>query len=453
MSALALQALADETGGQLIGESIPLRNLVIDSRRVGEGDLFAALKGQQVDGHDFAHNALQAGASALLTERRLDGLSPQLVVSNVTTASGRFGYLKRQLFTGAVIAVTGSAGKTTSKNLIAAALSPAGSVHATSGNQNNELGVPMTLAALSAAHQFGVIEMGAGQPGDIRYLCEIARPNVAVCLNASAAHLANYANVAAIADTKGEIFEGLGAEGLAIMNADQPWLSRWREQAGSARQVTFGVSQGAGYCACNIRHEGIEGTHFELRGPDCRVPVSLQLAGEQHVSNALAALAVAIELGVPPSMAAAAVNSVTPAAGRGALSLRPGGGRVVDDSYNANPAAVRAAIDVLAREPGHRVMILGPMLELGSDSAEYHHEIGAYAKAADLDQLVTVGDETVPSAEAFGPNALHFRDQRALRDSFPVLPAEHTIWVKGSRVAGLEATVAWLLASEEVPPC
>jgi len=157
MSALALQALADETGGQLIGESVPLRNLVIDSRRVGEGDLFAALKGQQVDGHDFAHNALQAGASALLTERRLDGLSPQLVVSNVTTASGRFGYLKRQLFTGVVIAVTGSAGKTTSKNLMAAALSPMGSVHATSGNQNNELGVPMTLAALSAAHQFGVI--------------------------------------------------------------------------------------------------------------------------------------------------------------------------------------------------------------------------------------------------------------------------------------------------------
>jgi len=453
MSALALQALADETGGQLIGESIPLRNLVIDSRRVGEGDLFAALKGQQVDGHDFAHNALQAGASALLTERRLDGLSPQLVVSNVTTASGRFGYLKRQLFTGAVIAVTGSAGKTTSKNLMAAALSPMGSVHATSGNQNNELGVPMTLAALSAAHQFGVIEMGAGQPGDIRYLCEIARPNVAVCLNASAAHLANYANVAAIADTKGEIFEALGAEGLAIMNADQPWLSGWREQAGSARQVTFGLSQSADYCARNIRHGGIEGTRFELQGPNCRELVSLQLAGEQHVSNALAALSVAIELGVAPAQAAAAVASVAPAAGRGALSFRPGGGRVVDDSYNANPTAVRAAIDVLAREPGHRLMVLGPMMELGADSADYHREIGAYAKSAGLDQLLTVGKEAAPSAEAYGSGAQHFSDQRALCDGFPALPTEHTIWVKGSRAAGLEAIVAWLLTSEEVPRC
>ena len=453
MSALALQALADETDGQLIGESVPLRNLVIDSRRVGEGDLFAALKGQQVDGHDFAHNALQAGASALLTERRLDGLSPQLVVSNVTTASGRFGYLKRQLFTGVVIAVTGSAGKTTSKNLMAAALSPMGSVHATSGNQNNELGVPMTLATLSAAHQFGVIEMGAGQPGDIRYLCDIARPNVAVCLNASAAHLANYDSVAAIANTKGEIFEGLGAEGLAIMNADQPWLSDWREQAGAARQATFGLSQGADYSARNIRHGGIEGTHFELQGPDCRESVSLQLAGEQHVSNALAALTVAIELGVTPCQAAAAVASVTPAAGRGALALRPGGGRVVDDSYNANPAAVRAAIDVLAREPGHRLMVLGPMMELGVDSADYHREIGAYAKSAGLDQLLTVGEEAAPSAEGYGSGALHFSDQHALCAGFPALPAEHTIWVKGSRAAGLEATVAWLLASEELPPC
>ena len=210
--------------------------------------------------------------------------------------------------------------------------------------------------------------MGAGQPGDIRYLCDIARPNVAVCLNASAAHLANYDSVAAIANTKGEIFEGLGAEGLAIMNADQPWLSGWREQAGSARQVTFGLSQSADYCARNIRHGGIEGTYFELRGPDCRESVSLQLAGEQHVSNALAALSVAIELGVAPSQAVAAVASVAPAAGRGALSFRPGGGRVVDDSYNANPAAVRAAIDVLAREPGHRLMVLGPMMELGAGS-------------------------------------------------------------------------------------
>ena len=247
MSAIALQALADETGGQLVGESVALQNLAIDSREVKAGDLFAALSGQRVDGHDFAPQALAAGASALLTERKLEGLSPQLVVADVLQASGRFGCLKRQAFEGDVIAITGSAGKTTTKNLVAAALATAGEVHATVGNQNNELGVPITLSGLTNNHRFGVIEMGAGQPGDIAYLCQLARPNVAVCLNASAAHLAHYASVDAIAATKGEIFEGLAGNGLAVINADQEWLPQWREQAGTARQVTFGLAQDADY--------------------------------------------------------------------------------------------------------------------------------------------------------------------------------------------------------------
>ena len=212
------------------------KTLAIDSREVKAGDLFAALSGQRVDGHDFAPQALAAGASALLTERKLEGLSPQLVVADVLKqASGRFGCLKRQAFEGDVIAITGSAGKTTTKNLVAAALATAGEVHATVGNQNNELGVPITLSGLTSNHRFGVIEMGAGQPGDIAYLCQLARPNVAVCLNASAAHLAHYDSVDAIATTKGEIFEGLAGNGLAVINADQKWLPQWREQAGTAK--------------------------------------------------------------------------------------------------------------------------------------------------------------------------------------------------------------------------
>ena len=252
MSAIALQALADETGGQLVGDSVALQTLVIDSREVKDGDLFAALSGQRVDGHDFAPQALAAGASALLTERVLEGLSPQLVVADVLEASGCFGALKRQAFEGDVIAITGSAGKTTTKNLVAAALATAGEVHATSGNQNNELGVPITLSGLTSNHRFGVIEMGAGQPGDIAYLCQLARPNVAVCLNASAAHLAHYDSVDAIAATKGEIFEGLAGKGLAVINADQKWLPEWREQAGTARQVTFGLAGDADYRAIDI---------------------------------------------------------------------------------------------------------------------------------------------------------------------------------------------------------
>ena len=453
MSAIALQALADETGGQLVGESVALRNLAIDSREVKAGDLFAALSGQRVDGHDFAPQALAAGASALLTERKLEGLAPQLVVADVQQASGRFGSLKRLAFQGDVVAITGSAGKTTTKNLVAAALTTAGAVHATVGNQNNELGVPITLSGLTSNHRFGVIEMGAGQPGDIAYLCQLARPNVAVCLNASAAHLANYDSVDAIATTKGEIFEGLAGEGLAVINADQKWLPQWREQAGTARQVTFGLAEDADYRATEIEHRGIEGSHFKLLTPAGSEAVSLQLAGEQHVKNALAALAVAIEIGVAPSAAAVAVQAVGAGTGRGAVSHLAGGGTVVDDSYNANPAAVNAALEVLSRQPGYRVLVLGPMLELGQDSQSLHQEVGRYARQLGIDQLITVGDEAAPAAEAFGPDALCFADQTALQRDFPTLPSDHTIWVKGSRGAGLEHTVAWLLTSGGAAAC
>ena len=323
MASVTLDALAMETGGELIGDSVSLGRLAVDSRRVGRGDLFAAINGIKVDGHSFAPHALRAGAAALVTERKLEGLMPQLVVEDITSASGRFGYLKRRAFRGAIVAVTGSAGKTTTKNLLSAALAPAGAVHATAGTQNNELGVPMTLSGLSSAHQFGVIEMGAGRPGDIAYLCELARPNVAVCLNASAAHLANYSSVAAIASAKGEIFEGLGAAGLAVLNADEVWLPQWQRQASNARQITFGLAESADYRAVNIERRGLHGTRFSLHGPMGQLSVTLRLAGDQHISNALASLAVAIELGVDPAVAANSVAGVTPGAGRGLVCSTP----------------------------------------------------------------------------------------------------------------------------------
>ena len=453
MSAIALEALADVTGGQLVGESVPLQTLAIDSREVKAGDLFAALSGQRVDGHDFAPQALAAGASALLTERELEGLAPQLVVADVLEASGRFGSLKRQAFEGDVIAITGSAGKTTTKNLVAAALATMGEVHSTVGNQNNKLGVPITLSGLTSSHRFGVIEMGAGQPGDIAYLCQLARPNVAVCLNASAAHLAHYDSVDAIAATKGEILEGLAGNGLAVINADQQWLPQWREQAGTARKVSFGLAEGADYRATDIQHRGIEGSQFQVLTPTASEAVSLQLAGEQHVKNALAALAIAIEMGVSLRDAARAIQTVGAGAGRGAVSYLRGGGKVVDDSYNANPAAVNAALEVLSRQPGYRVLVLGPMLELGRDSQFLHQEVGRYARQLGIDQLITVGGDAAPAAEAFGRGALCFADQTALQRDFPALPAEHTIWVKGSRGAGLEHTVDWLLTSGGAAAC
>ncbi|MEL0135866.1 MAG: UDP-N-acetylmuramoyl-tripeptide--D-alanyl-D-alanine ligase, partial [Halieaceae bacterium] len=317
MANVELQALADRTGGHLIGKSLPLKGLAIDSRAVKQGDLFAAIRGARVDGHEFAASAMSAGAAAVLTERRLEGLSPQLVVSNVTEASGTYALLQRRLFTGPVIAITGSAGKTTTKKMIAAAMSVAGRVHATHGNQNNELGVPLTLAGLNSEHQFAVVEMGAGRPGDISHLCDLAEPDVAVCLNASAAHLAHFDSVDDIARTKGEIFQGLGGKGLAVINADQPWRDQWIEQAGSARYVTFGFAEKADYRAIHVEYHGLAGTQFELEARGQRFPARLTLPGGQHVVNSLAALAVAIELGVPPEAAIAALPGVQAGAGRG----------------------------------------------------------------------------------------------------------------------------------------
>jgi UDP-N-acetylmuramoyl-tripeptide--D-alanyl-D-alanine ligase len=450
---VALQALAQRANGELIGESVPLQGLAIDSRSTQPGDLFAAIEGSQVDGHDFAPQATAAGAAAVLTEREVKGITPQLVVSDVVKASGHFALLKRQAFLGSVVAVTGSAGKTTTKNLIAAALAGAGAVHATQGNHNNELGVPMTLAGLNESHRFGVIEMGAGQPGDIAYLCQLAQPSVAVCLNASAAHLVNYESVDEIASTKGEILEGLGGEGLAIINADQPWVGQWIKQAGNARKITFGLSEKADYRAINIQYQGLNGTQFDLIAPSMALPVSLRLPGAMQVINALAALAVAIELGVPPDRAVDGLRQVVPEIGRGSVVAGRAGGRVVDDSYNANPAAVMAAIDTLARESAYSVLILGPMLELGSTSDDLHRDVGRYAKAAGIDCLMSVGREAAPAAEVFGQGAQHFSDQQALWSAFPDLPDEHIIWVKGSRGAVLEKTVHWLTRPEEGSSC
>jgi UDP-N-acetylmuramoyl-tripeptide--D-alanyl-D-alanine ligase len=453
MASVALQALAQRANGELIGESVPLQGLAIDSRSTQPGDLFAAIEGSQVDGHDFAPQATAAGAAAVLTEREVKGITPQLVVSDVVKASGHFALLKRQAFLGSVVAVTGSAGKTTTKNLIAAALAGAGAVHATQGNHNNELGVPMTLAGLNESHQFGVIEMGAGQPGDIAYLCQLAQPSVAVCLNASAAHLVNYESVDEIASTKGEILEGLGGEGLAIINADQPWVGQWIKQAGNARKITFGLSEKADYRAINIQYQGLNGTQFDLIAPSMALPVSLRLPGAMQVINALAALAVAIELGVPADSAVDGLRQVVPEIGRGSVVAGRAGGRVVDDSYNANPAAVMAAIDTLARESAYSVLILGPMLELGSTSDDLHRDVGRYAKAAGIDCLMSVGREAAPAAEVFGQGAQHFSDQQALWSAFPDLPDEHIIWVKGSRGAVLEKTVHWLTRPEEGSSC
>ncbi len=446
---VSMRELREATSGYLIGKPVTLKGLAIDSREVREGDLFAAIKGSRVDGHEFAESALFAGAKGLLTEQALVGLEPQLVVPNVVKATAEFSRIKRSLFAGPVIGITGSAGKTTTKNLLSAALSEKGEVLATRGNQNNELGVPLTLARLSDNQKFAVIEMGAGKPGDIIELCDIAQPDVSVCLNALPAHLKAYENVAHIAETKGEIYRGLQNRGVAVINADQVWTPMWIEQAEKCRKITFGMSNEADFRASKVTYHGLGMTSFHLSAPGISTKVKLQLSGQHHVINALAALAVAIELGIDHEAAIDRIFSVRAESGRGDVYSNSSGIKIIDDTYNANPAAVKAAIDVLAREPAQKVFILGVMSELGEHSGKAHWEIGRYARDASIDCLLVVGELAKQAAEGFGSRSLFFHDQEALHNRFPDLHPKHTIWVKGSRLASLDRTVQWLVDREQ----
>ena len=440
---LPLNALAAACAGELLGEGgVAVTGLAIDSRDVAPGDLFVAIPGARVDGHDYVQTAARQGAAAALVRRPVDVDLPQLVVVDQEAALAEFGRLARASYQGVLVGITGSAGKTTAKNLLAAAFAGAGRVIATEGNRNNELGVPLTITRLQPTTEFAVLEMGAGKPGDIAYLQEIVRPTTGVLLNVAAAHLEFYHSLDDIADTKGAILEHLPEHGLAVFNADQPWAAQWRERAGNVRCLTFGRDQGADYRADNVVLRGFSGSTFDVVGPDGRYAIELKLAGWQGIYNALAAFAVAHAHGVSAECIARGFLEVEPASGRGQVIEASPDLFIVDDSYNANPLAMRAAIDVLATSPGTRRLVMGSMLELGVESARMHADIGAYARDAGIEELWAVGGSTVPAAESFGASARWFSSLDSLLAAPPELPQRGTVLVKASRGAALEAVVS-----------
>ena len=422
-------------------QDIRLSGLAIDSRQVRPGDLFAAIRGARVDGHDYIAAAANVGAAAALVSHPVEHELPQIIVSDVESGVADFGAMTREAFGGNVIGITGSAGKTTAKNLIAAVLAEAGAVIATEGNQNNELGVPLTLAKLKPSTEFAVIEMGAGKPGDIARLQKIVRPTLGVLLNVSTAHLAHYASVDDIAETKSAILADLPTQGVAIFNGDEPWAEEWRRRAGDARTITFGLSEQVDIRAVDVSYRGFSGSQLKVNTPLGAMKLALHLPGRQGVMNALAAVAVAFALGISESAIARGLSRVRPAVGRGQQLLLGNDITLVDDCYNANPMAVKAAIDVLACCGGPRYLVLGSMLELGPDSAVYHADIGRYAKEKQLDGLWVIGDLARPALGAFGRGGLAFASNEAFLDQLPAIDRGATVLVKGSRGALLDAVV------------
>ena len=432
-----------------------------DTRTVGQGELFVALRGANFDGHDFVSAAAERGAIAAIVDEGWAKSHPQVIpllaVDDTRRAFGLLAAHWRQRFEIPLIGVTGSNGKTTVKEMIAACLreqaaadrlDPDSSVLATSGNLNNDIGVPTMLLRLNAGHRASVIEMGMNRPSEIGYLTRLARPTVAVVNNAQRAHLEGMGDLAEVAREKGSIYEGLGSSGVAVVNADDAYADYWREINRSRRVVSFGIDQPADVSA-HVGQRGLASA-IALRTAHGEAEFMLKVPGLHNARNALAAAAAALASGVTLH---AVVGGLSHYAGiKGRLQLRSAlnGAQLIDDTYNANPDSMRAAIDVLATTAGRKILVLGDMGEIGAQAGQYHDEIGGYAKSQGIDQLFALGDLSELAARNFGAGGRHFRSAddlvAALRKE---LDADTAVLVKGSRFMRMERVADAIAAGEE----
>ncbi|NND69681.1 MAG: UDP-N-acetylmuramoyl-tripeptide--D-alanyl-D-alanine ligase [Halioglobus sp.] len=450
MRSLSLAELCVPLAARLVGDDVMFDSVSTDSRAISRGDLFVALTGDNFDAHAFLPQVAQAGAGAALVAAGTATTLPTLQVEDTQRALGKLGAYNRGLFTGTLVAITGSNGKTTAKNMIHAVLSQAGSTLATDGNFNNEIGVPLTLLRLHPGVEYAVVEMGAAKAGDIRWLCELGRPAIGVLLNAMPAHLEGFGSVADVAAAKGEIFDDLGAADYAVINADQPFAKQWRRRAKEARVLDFGLEQPAAITARDIQTRGLQGVSFTASTPDGDIAMRLLLSGRHNVANALAATAVGLACGLSLIAIRDGLESLRPVEGRLRVLAGVAGAALIDDCYNANPGSVRAAIDTLVDCSGRRTLVLGAMRELGPDADKLHAEIGEYARAAGLDALVGVGAEVAAATDAFGAGARQFatREQAAAALA-QELTADDILLIKGSRSSGMELVLHALSAQRE----
>ena len=444
---MRLSEAARALQGKLQGQDTEFLGVSTDSRSVKPGELFVALRGERFDGHGYARECLDKGAAAVMLDAKgaSEDLAPALIVGDTRLGLGSLAAHWRGKFAMPVAAITGSNGKTTVKEMLAAILrGAAGSeaqVLSTQGNFNNDIGLPLTLFRLNAAHRFAVIEMGMNHEGEISYLTRLAQPTVALVNNATAAHLGGLGSVEAIARAKGEIFEGLAADGTAIINADDVFADFWRGLAAPRNIMTFGLMNKADVSADYTL--GTESSELELRTPQGEAHLSLAVAGLHNVSNALAATAAALAMGV--ALPVIAQELFTFGGVKGRLQRKPGlnGALVIDDTYNANPASMKAAIDVLAARPGARLLVLGDMGELGEDAARMHGDIGRYANQAGVDALYTLGELSYEMSAAFGQKAIHYETPEQLAAELkPRMNPNTTVLVKGSRFMRMERVVS-----------
>lgn len=449
LEAMTLSQVSSTLHGRLTGADARFDGVSIDSRSVAPGQLFVALTGPRFDGHDYLADVKAKGAVAALVEREVQGVHlPQLVVADCRLALGQLGALNRAAFDKPVVAITGSSGKTTVKEMLASILRTRGLVHATRGNLNNDLGAPLTLLEIAPEHSAAVIELGASRIGEIAYTVGLTRPQVVIINNAGTAHVGEFGGPEKIVEAKGEILEGLGQDGVAVLNLDDKAFGIWKQRAGHHPVITFALANAdADFHATDIRHDERGCPGFELRSPLGNARVQLNLLGTHNVSNALAAAAAAQAFGVTLEGIVEGLDSVQPVKGRTVVHMAPTGVRVIDDSYNANPTSMCAAVDILAGFSGRTVLVLGDIGELGQWAEEGHRQVGAYARGK-VAALYAVGPMMAEAVKAFGTGAHHFATQADLIDAVRVEQANNTtILIKGSRSAAMENVVAALCGS------
>jgi len=448
----SLLQLAQVCGGELQGNDASFSALSIDSRAINSGDLFVALRGPNFDGHAFVLSAQQAGAVALLVEHAVDSELPQVIVSDSRRALGELAAAWRMQYPIPVIAVTGSNGKTTVKEMLASILGRQGKVLATQGNLNNDIGVPLTLMRINSKHHYAVIEMGANHHGEIRYLTNLAQPTVAMVNNAGPAHLEGFGDVAGVAKAKGEIFEGLQKGGVAVINADDQYSDEWALICTDIECKYFGVDKAADVSAADLVPVARVGYRFKLHIDSASVEISLPLPGRHNVMNALAASTAAIAAGATLNSVREGLQSLADVAGRLQIKKNRMGVTVIDDTYNANPASLQAGLDVLNENDGEKILVLADMGELGGLAVSLHRQMGEQAHRSGVKRLFTMGDMAQHAAQTFGVRASHFTTQGALVSELRVelasLTQPVTVMVKGSRSMKMENVVAALLDDE-----
>lgn len=442
---MALSEAARMINGTLQGQDVTFTGVSTDTRTIQPGDLFIALKGERFDGHLFLRQAAEKGAVAAMVSDAsafADDM-PGILVADTRLGLGELAAYWRSWFDIPLIAVTGSNGKTTVKEMIASILSAAAgreNVLATQGNLNNDIGMPLTLLKLRSNHRYAVIEMGMNHPGEISYLSAIAQPDVAIINNAHAAHLEGLKSVEGVARAKGEIYEGLMTDGVAVINSDDPSAPLWRDLAAGHNILEFGVESAADVTA---EYElGPLGGTMKIHSASGDIEARLKVPGLHNVRNALAAATVAIALDVEDVFISQGLENFSGVKGR--LQRKNGlhGAMLIDDTYNANPQSVRAAIDVLASAGGKKILVLGDMGELGENTWDLHGEIGAYAREKGIDQLFALGHESRNAVEKFGKGAWFFeRIQELLADLENQLGPDVTVLIKGSRFMEMERVV------------